>query len=170
MKQRNIVKLIHDNQFEYMQKQQLNDTEQGFIIGLALSILSKRHAPGKPLTNPEDTENYLRLRFAEYKREVFGMLFLDNQHCVLRFETLFYGTIDGASIYPRVIVQRALELNAAALIATHNHPSGIVEPSTNDRKITDKIKQAVELVDIRFLDHIIVSAQGTYSFATHGLL
>ena len=170
MKQYDIVEFIQRNQFKNIQENQLNNTEQDYIINLALCILANRYAPGKALTKPEDTARYLQLLLAENKSEIFGVLFLDNQHRVLGFEKLFYGTIDSASVYPRVIAQRALELNAAALIATHNHPSGVAEPSESDKQITAKIKKAVELIDIRLLDHFIVSTQTTYSFAEHGLV
>ena len=153
-----------------IEEHQLNDIERDYVVNLALTILSNRHAPGKPLTKPEETAHYLQLQLAEYKREVFAMLFLNNQHYILSFEKLFFGTIDGASVYPRIVVQRALELNAAATIAVHNHPSGLAEPSESDKQITEKIKNALALVDIRLLDHFIVSTLGTYSFAEHGLI
>lgn len=148
----------------------LTTTEQATVINLALDILTERHSPGQALTSPTDTIKYLRLKLVEYKNEVFAALFLDNRHRVLSFEELFFGTIDGASVHPRVVVQRAMEINAAAVIFAHNHPSGIAEPSRADRAITDRIKQALELVDVRTLDHIVVGAEGTTSFAERGLL
>ncbi len=148
----------------------LTEAEQAVVINLALDILVERHSPGQALTNPADTAKYLRLKLSEYKNEVFAALFLDNRHRALAFEELFFGTINGASVHPRVVVQRAMEINAAAVIFAHNHPSGIAEPSHADRTITDRIKQALDLVDVRVLDHIVVGAEGTTSFAERGLL
>ncbi len=98
------------------------------------------------------------------------MIFLDNRHRIIAFEELFQGTIDGASVHPRVIVRRALELNAAAGIMVHNHPSGVAEPSQADIQITDRVKSALAIVDVRILDHIVVSDEETVSLAERGLL
>ncbi len=148
----------------------LTTTEQMTVINLALDILTERHSPGQALTSPTDTTKYLRIKLADYKNEVFCALFLDNSHRVLAFEELFFGTINGASVHPRVVVQRAMEINAGAVIFCHNHPSGITEPSRADRTITDRIKQALDLVDVRTLDHIVVGAEGTTSFAERGFI
>jgi DNA repair protein RadC len=102
--------------------------------------------------------------------ELFGCLFLDNRHRVLEFSELFRGTIDGTSVYPREVVKEALKLNAAAVILAHNHPSGVAEPSQADERITRRLKAALELVDIRLLDHLIVGDGGTTSLAARGLL
>jgi DNA repair protein RadC len=101
---------------------------------------------------------------------VFACLFLDNQHHILEFEELFRGTIDSASVYPREVIKKALAHNAAAVIFAHNHPSGISEPSQADKLITDKLKQALALIDIRVLDHFIIGDGMPYSFAENGLL
>lgn len=122
------------------------------------------------LTSPEITRAYLSAQLRGYSYEVFACLFLDNQHRVLQFEELFRGTIDGASVYPREVAKKALLHNAAAVIFAHNHPSGINEPSQSDRQITDKLKQALGLFDIRVLDHFIIGDGVPYSFAEHGLL
>ena len=148
----------------------LTTTEQATVINLALDILTERHSPGQALTNPTDTTKYLRIKLADYKNEVFCALFLDNRHRVLAFEELFFGTINGASVHPRVVVQRAMEINAGAVIFAHNHPSGVAEPSHADRTITDRLKQALGLVDVRTLDHIVVGVEGTTSFAERGFL
>lgn len=140
------------------------------IIQRALAILAAKHQKGHSIENPADTRNYVQLLLAERKNEVFCVLFLDNKHRVLSFEEMFFGTIDGASVHPRVIVQRALELNAAAIILVHNHPSGVAEPSQADHNITGRIKDALALMEIRILDHIVVSAEGTVSFAERGML
>ena len=100
----------------------LNDMEKQSVITLAMKVLAIKHRAGRPLSNPEATRNYLRLRLAEYRNEVFGGLFLDNKHRIIAMRELFQGTIDGASIHPRVVVQQALEANAAAMVFFHNHP------------------------------------------------
>jgi len=148
----------------------LTTTEQAAVINLALNILEERHAPGQALTNPTDTIQYLRLKLTEYKNEVFCALFLDNRNRTLAFEELFFGTINGASVHPRVVVQRAMEINAAAVIFAHNHPSGIAEPSNADQTLTTRLKEALNYVDVRVLDHIIVGAEDTTSFAERGLI
>ncbi|WP_031434756.1 RadC family protein [Methylomarinum vadi] len=125
---------------------------------------------GDALTSPDITRAYLSAQLRGYSYEVFACLFLDNQHRVLQFEELFRGTIDGASVYPREVAKKALSHNAAAVIFAHNHPSGINEPSQADRQITDKLKQALALFDIRVLDHFIVGDGVPYSFAEHGLV
>lgn len=125
---------------------------------------------GDALTDPQATQRYLIARLRAYPFEVFSCLFLDNRHRVLTFEELFRGTIDGASVYPREVVKRALAHNAAAVILAHNHPSGVAEPSQADEMITRRLKEALALVDIRVLDHIIVGDGETLSFAERGLL
>lgn len=125
---------------------------------------------GDILTSPEATRAYLSNQLRNYPYEVFACLFLDNQHHILEFEELFRGTIDGASVYPREVVKKALDHNAAAVIFAHNHPSGISEPSQADKLITNKLKQALDLLDIRVLDHFIIGDGIPYSFAEHGLL
>lgn len=125
---------------------------------------------GNALTSPEITRAYLSAQLRGYSYEVFACLFLDNQHRVIQLEELFRGTIDGASVYPREVAKKALQHNAAAVIFAHNHPSGIAEPSQADRHITDKLKQALALFDVRVLDHFIIGDGQPYSFAEHGLL
>jgi len=125
---------------------------------------------GNALTSPEATRAYLSAQLRGYSYEVFACLFLDNQHRIIQLEELFRGTIDGASVYPREVAKRALFHNAAAVIFAHNHPSGINEPSQADKNITDKLKQALMLFDIRVLDHFIIGDGLPYSFAEHGLL
>lgn len=120
------------------------------------------------LTSPQQTRDYLRTRLAGYPYEVFACLFLDNRHRVIEYEELFRGTIDGASVHPREVVRRSLSHNAAALILAHNHPSGVAEPSQADRAITRRLKSALELVDIRLLDHIIIGSGEISSLAELG--
>jgi len=141
----------------------------------AVLEMARRHTfeeldRGDVLTSPEATRIYLSQQLRHYQHEVFACLFLDNQHHILEFEELFRGTIDSASVYPREVVKKALVLNAAAVILAHNHPSGISEPSQADKLITDKLKQALALIDIRVLDHFIIGDGIPYSFAENGLL
>lgn len=145
-----------------------NDDQK--IVAQALAILSYAHRAGQILDSPDETEKFLRLKLAEQKNELFGCMFLTNRHAVIAIEELFFGTIDGASIHPRVIVQKALLHNAAAVILYHNHPSGVAEPSKADEQITQRIKDALALVDVRVLDHIVVSTDECVSFADRGLI
>lgn len=125
---------------------------------------------GDALTSPDATRAYLSAQLRGYSYEVFACLFLDNQHRVIQLDELFRGTIDGASVYPREVVKQALYHNAAAVIFAHNHPSGICEPSQADKQITEKLKQALALFEIRVLDHFIIGDGQPYSFAEHGLI
>jgi len=130
-------------------------------------------APGDPrpaLAAPLDAARYLSARLLDLPHEVFCCLFLDTRHRLIRYEELFRGTIDGATVYPREVVKRALQCNAAAVILGHNHPSGVAEPSEADRSITVKLAKALALVEIRLLDHLVVSRGGHVSLAERGLL
>ncbi|MDC7828974.1 MULTISPECIES: DNA repair protein RadC [Pseudomonas] len=120
------------------------------------------------LESPQQVRDYLKARLRHEPHEIFGCLFLDTRHRVLAFEALFHGTIDGASVYPRQVVKRALAHNAAAVILTHNHPSGIAEPSQADRLLTTRLKDALTLVDVRVLDHFIVGDGEPLSMAEKG--
>ena len=148
----------------------LNDVEKQSVIILAMKVLSIKHRAGRVLSKPDETRDFLRLRLADYRNEVFGCLFLDNRHRIIAVRELFQGTIDGASVYPRVVVQQAMEVNAAAVVFFHNHPSGVAEPSHADEAITRRLKDALALVDVRVLDHFVVSAGESVSFAERGLL
>lgn len=125
---------------------------------------------GTAISDPKGVVDYLSLTLRAQPNEVFAAIFLDNQHQIIEYKELFYGTINGAQVYPRVVVQQALKYNAAAIIFAHNHPSGICEPSQSDIQITDRLKNALALVDIRVLDHFIVGDTEHYSFAQHGLI
>lgn len=139
------------------------------VIFEAIQIYNRCFNRGEALTNPDKAKDCIKLKLAPFEHEVFLGVFLDNQHKVIACEELFRGTIDGASVYPREVVKAALQHNAAALIFAHNHPSGISEPSQADRAITEKLKTALALIDIRVLDHFVVG-ETVYSFAEHGLL
>lgn len=122
------------------------------------------------LSSSASTREYLRARFRHHKSEVFSCLFLNNQHHVVKLEEMFQGTIDGAAVYPREVVRRCLEHNAAAVIFAHNHPSGVAEPSQADIAITRKLKAALETIDVRVLDHFVIGDPEVVSFAERGLL
>ncbi len=140
------------------------------VLEMARRHFSEILQRGNALISPDITRAYLSAQLRGLNYEVFACLFLDNQHRVIVWEELFRGTLDGASVYPREVAKRALFHHAAAVIFAHNHPSGINEPSQADRQITDKLKQALALFDIRVLDHFIVGDGEPYSFAEHGLI
>ncbi|HEY6642880.1 MAG TPA: DNA repair protein RadC [Povalibacter sp.] len=140
------------------------------VIAAALRILAERLVRATALTNPRVTREYLMMRFANLEHEVFACIYLDNRSRVIACEDLFRGTIDGSSVHPREVVKQALIHNAAAVILAHNHPSGIAEPSQADELITRRLKQALALVDIRVLDHLIVGGAIATSLAERGLL
>lgn len=125
---------------------------------------------GDALANPDSTRHFLQARLRGYPHEVFACLFLDNRHRVIEYEALFRGTLDGASVHPREVVKAALGHNAAAVILAHNHPSGIAEPSQADLHLTRRLREALGLVDIRVLDHLIIGDGEAVSFAERGLL
>lgn len=137
---------------------------------MARRVMDEPLRQGDPLRSPEDTRNYLRSRLGTYPHEVFAGLFLDNRHRVIQYQELFRGTIDGAAVYPREVVRQALELNAAAVIFAHNHPSGVAEPSQSDVSLTRRLKDALGLVDIRVLDHMVVGHGEVVSLAERGLM
>jgi DNA repair protein RadC len=139
------------------------------VLEMARRHLSEQLERQDCLTSPAQTTNYLRARLRDYDYEVFACLMLDNRNRVIAFRELFRGTIDGASVYPREVVKQALADNAAAIILAHNHPSGISEPSQADIRITGRLKQALQLVDIRVLDHVIVGDSVT-SLSEQGLI
>ena len=141
----------------------------------AIPLLARRYfeqslPAGACIRSPADTEAFLLSRLRHLGHERFCCLYLDNRHRVLRFDELFRGTIDGTSVYPREVVKEALAVNAAAVILAHNHPSGVAEPSQADERITRRLKSALELVDIRLLDHLIIGDSGATSLASRGLL
>ena len=141
----------------------------------ALPELAKRYfeeslPAGEAIRSPDDTRAFLQAKMRHLGHELFCCLYLDNRHRVLRFDEMFRGTIDGTSVYPREVVKEALVINAAAVILAHNHPSGVAEPSQADERITQRLKSALELVDIRLLDHLIVGDGETTSMASRGLL
>jgi DNA repair protein RadC len=143
---------------------------QQHVVQAAIEILEARMKKGELLSSAAVVKDYCKLHISAERDEHFCCMFLNNQHQLIAFERIFRGTIDGANVHPRVIVRRTLELNAAALIFVHNHPSGVVEPSSQDLRITQKLKESLALVDVRVLDHIVVGDKGCTSIAEAGLL
>jgi DNA repair protein RadC len=139
------------------------------VMEMARRYLFESMQRGHALSSPEDTRQYLSECLRDYQYEVFAALFMDQRHRVICFEELFTGTIDGASVYPREVVKKALQYNAAAIIFAHNHPSGIAEPSSADKYITKRLQDALSLMDIKVLDHFIVGDE-VISFAERGLI
>lgn len=125
---------------------------------------------GTAITDPASAKDFLTLQLRHLPSEVFCGLFLDTQHRVIRFTELFYGTVDGAQVYPRIVAQHALKLNASAIIFAHNHPSGHVQASDSDIRITKTLQQTLALLDVKVLDHLIIGDEAPFSFAEHGLL
>ena len=165
--------LLNADQQRFCQSNGLGNakyTQLQAVLEMARRHFNEILQRGEALTNPDITRAYLSAQLRGYSYEVFACLFLDNQHRVIKLEELFRGTIDSASVYPREVAKRVLHHNAAAVIFAHNHPSGICEPSQADKHITDKLKQALALFDIRVLDHFIIGDGSPYSFAEHGLL
>jgi DNA repair protein RadC len=140
------------------------------VLEMARRHLAETLERGDALTSPELTRRYLRLQLQHEVREVFAALYLDSQNRVLAFERLALGTIDSAAVYPREVLRRCLHHGAAAVIFAHNHPSGVAEPSQADRRITEQLRAALALVDIRVLDHIVVGSGCCTSFAERGWL
>lgn len=140
------------------------------IIDLARSIVAESFFRPNKMNRPEETKTFLTLQLGQEEREVFGVIFLDRHNQVIAFEKLFFGTIDMATVHPREVVKRSLQLNAAAVILAHNHPSGLPEPSKTDIEITQRLLQALALVDINLLDHIVVGGTASVSFADQGMI
>ena len=141
------------------------------LILQALNILADRlRKPGTTMSSPSDVKAYCRLQLGHLEHEAFGIILLDSQHGLIHFEPMFRGTLTQTSVYPREVVKLALKHNAGAVVLTHNHPSGAVEPSRADEFLTSSLKSALAMVDVRVIDHVIVSATGALSFAERGLL
>ena len=139
-------------------------------LELARRSLAEQLQEKPSLGNPRDSGDYLRARLRHLPYEVFGCLYLDNRHRVLAFEELFRGTVDGASVHPREVVRACLQHNACAVILAHNHPSGVAEPSAADRAITHELRDALQLVGVRVLDHLVIGSGEPVSMASRGLI
>lgn len=139
-------------------------------LELGRRFLAEKLQRADALGSPDDVRRYLQACLRDRPYEVFGCLFLDNRHRVLAFEELYRGTLNGTTVYPRGVVERALKHNAAAVILVHNHPSGLAEPSRADELLTRRLKEALALVEVRLLDHLVVGDGETVSFSERGLI
>lgn len=144
--------------------------EIGAVAELARRALAQQIAQRPALQSPQQLKDFLRLQLGRRTQEVFAAVFLDATHHLIRYEELFRGTLAQTSVYPREIVKRAIELQAAAVIFAHNHPSGAAEPSCADELLTQRLKSALQLVDVQVLDHVVVGESGAISFAERGLI
>jgi len=153
----------------YMRYKLAAETTEQDVLDAAEGILGDRLRRQGSIGNPTDANEFLRMRLGALQHEEFHVLWLDNRHRILECQKLFTGTVDGASIYPREVVRAALSVNASAAIFAHNHPSGIAEPSAADRNITNELRDALRLIGVRMLDHIVVGAE-CVSMANRGLM
>lgn len=149
---------------------ELPATAQRTILEALALLESQLREPGAAFTSSHAVRDWLRLKLAPLEREAFIVLWLDNQHRLIADDMLFLGTINSISVHPREVVKAGLKHNAAAAVLAHNHPSGHSEPSGADRRITERLKQALDLVDIRLLDHLVVGGMDIVSFAERGWL
>ena len=159
-----------DNRFAGLGAKALNEAERESVVELAVQVMAEEVANGPVMTGEAAAARYLQLKAGGCEREVFGCLFLTTRNRLIRDEELFYGSIDRTTVYPRVILQKALAFNAGAIIAYHNHPSSVAEPSPSDMRLTDRVKDLLDEVDVRLLDHIVVSPTETVSMASRGLI
>ena len=144
---------------------------EDWIVQQAIVLLERRvFKAGPRLERPAAVRDYLRLKLVAEPNEIFVVVFMNSMHDVLAVEPMFHGTINATSVYPRVVLQRALQLNAAAVIFAHQHPSGSTEPSNADRVLTEQLKTALALIDVRVLEHFVIGQGTPYSFAESGLL
>lgn len=144
--------------------------ELAAVLEIARRVLAERLAERPGFEQPQAVKDYLRLQLGALDHETFGVMFLDVHHRLIVFETLFRGTLTHTAVHPREVAKRALALNAAAVVLAHNHPSGLAEPSRADELITQSLRQALQLVEVQVLDHVVVGRSGTVSFAERGLL
>ncbi|GAB2583209.1 RadC family protein [Nitrincola alkalisediminis] len=163
--------LMESRESDFCQAQGLGPAK--YVQLQAVMEMSRRHLEStlmrdSALESPQVVRRYLSAKLRHEPREIFACLLLDNRHRVIRYEALFFGTINAASVYPREVVKLALAYNAAAVILSHNHPSGVAEPSQADRHITDRLVEALAVVDIRVLDHMVIGDSEVVSFAERG--
>jgi DNA repair protein RadC len=156
--------LVRDAQGEY----RLATSEE--VMTAARQAVARRVRRGATLSSPTVVRDFLRIKLGALEHEVFAVLMLDAQNRLIEYAELFRGTLTQTSVYPREVVKSALMHNAAALILAHNHPSGVPEPSRSDELLTQNLKQALALVDVRVLDHFVVAGAELCSFAERGLL
>jgi DNA repair protein RadC len=151
-------------------REALESQDAKLVIEAALALLEQRARYGSALTSPSAVRDYLRLSINSREHEVFVCVWLDAQHRVIKFEEMFRGTLAQTSVYPREVLKAALANNAAAVIFAHNHPSGVAQPSMADEMLTRDLREALNLVDVKVLDHFIVAGSQAISFAQRGLL
>jgi DNA repair protein RadC len=144
--------------------------EMAAVLEIARRVLAQQLAARPMFEQPQVVKDYLSLQLAALDHEAFAVLFLDARHQLIVFEILFHGTLTQTAVHPREVVKRALALNAAAVVLAHNHPSGAAEPSRADELITTALRQALQLVDVRVIDHVVVGRGVSVSFAERGLL
>lgn len=159
--------LIQDRQGNYQSSGAI--TEQDILSAAETLMRAKLERQGS-ISNPQDAGDFLRMRLGALLHEEFHVLWLDNRHRILDCQKLFTGTVDGASVHPREVVRAALAINASAAVLAHNHPSGVAEPSSADRSITQELIAALRLIDVRVLDHLVIGAGSVVSMAERGLL
>jgi len=167
-----LSKLLAANEDQFCQSKgvgQAKYVQLQAVVEMSRRFLNEKVQRGNALNNVEDVKDYLQSRLMQYPYEVFACLFLDNKHRVIKYEELFRGTIDGATVYPREVIRRALHHNAAAIVLAHNHPSGVAEPSISDQEITTTLKTTLQSIDVRLLDHFVIG-DDIVSFAERGLL
>jgi DNA repair protein RadC len=140
------------------------------IIVRAIQVLRRRFEARNVFSSPDAVKDYLRLQTQGLEHEVFALMYLDSQNRLIEYERMFRGTLTQTSVYPREVVKQALEKCAASVILHHNHPSGLCEPSRSDEALTQTLKAALALVDVRVMDHVITSDEGALSMAERGLL
>lgn len=168
-----LKKLFNAEPQQLLQKRGLGKAKYAMlkaVIELGRRYLEEDITLGEPLNSSTLTKRFFINRLSDYQREVFACLFLDIQHRMICFEELFYGTLNEANIYPREVVKRALKHNAAKIIFAHNHPSGIATPSEADIDVTQVLKRALAVVEVKVIDHIIIGSQACFSFAEAGLI
>ena len=165
--------MSHNNSVELLVRNERGEIQTATwdeVIGAAREMMSAKVRYRKPMTSPKLVKEFLSIKLGTLEHEVFCLLLLDKRHRLIEYVELFRGTIDGASVHPREIVKLALAKNAASVVLAHPHPSGIAEPSQADELITQRIKEALALVDIKVLDHVIVAAGNVVSLAERGAL
>ena len=165
-----VVARYEDQARYHVTPQPAESEQENTIIAQALAILARRMVTREIFSSPDAVKNYCQLSLARKPHEVFGVLFLDAQNRLIQWEEMFRGTLTQTAVYPREVVKRTLEVGAAAVILCHNHPSGTVQPSQPDENLTRLLKQALVLVDVRVLDHIIVAPGQALSMAEKGLV
>lgn len=156
--------LVRDDQGRYL----MATADQ--ILEAARQVIDQKIRRGASFSSPSEVKDYLKAKLSGYEREVFAVMLMDAKHCLIEYVELFQGTTDQAAVYPREVVKLAMQHNAAAMIISHNHPSGNPDPSRADELLTKRLKEALALVDVRILDHVIVAGNDTTSFAERGLI